>query len=75
VAVADQRTGQLERAEVDAAAPLVAGAQPLEGVQPGEAALDDPAVPAQAEPCATPRRAIRGVMPRARGCRLYVSWS
>jgi hypothetical protein len=32
---------------VDVAAPLVAGAQPLEGVQPGEAALDDPAVAAQ----------------------------
>jgi hypothetical protein len=33
---------------VDVAAALVAGAQPLEGMQPGEAALDDPAVAAQA---------------------------
>jgi hypothetical protein len=33
---------------VDVAAPLVAGTQPLEGVQPGEAALDHPAVAAQA---------------------------
>jgi hypothetical protein len=48
VAIADQRTGQLEQTEVDVAAALVAGAQPLEGVQPGEAALDDPAVAAQA---------------------------
>src|SRR3954469_21716607 len=47
VAVADQGTGQLEQAEVDVAAPLVAGAQPFEGVQPGEAALDHPAVAAQ----------------------------
>ncbi len=29
-------------------AALVAGAQALEGVQPGEASFDDPAVPAQA---------------------------
>jgi hypothetical protein len=48
VAIADQRAGQLEQAEVDVAAALVAGAQSLEGVQPGEAALDDPAVAAQA---------------------------
>jgi hypothetical protein len=33
---------------VNVAAALVAGAQPLEGMQPGEAALDDPAVAAQA---------------------------
>jgi hypothetical protein len=33
---------------VDVAAALVAGAQPLEGVQPGEAALDDPALTSQA---------------------------
>jgi hypothetical protein len=32
---------------MDVATPLVAGAQPLEGVQPGEAALDDPAAAAQ----------------------------
>jgi hypothetical protein len=47
VAVADQRAGQLEQAEVDVAPALVAGAQSLEGVQPGEAALDDPAVATQ----------------------------
>ncbi len=33
---------------MDVAAVLVAGAQPLEGVQPGEAALDHPALLAQA---------------------------
>jgi hypothetical protein len=33
---------------VDVGAVLVSGAQPLEGVQPGEAALDDPALFAQA---------------------------
>jgi hypothetical protein len=33
---------------VEVAAALVAGAQPLEGVQPGEAALDDPPLAAQA---------------------------
>jgi hypothetical protein len=33
---------------VNVAAALVAGAQPLEGMQPGEAALDDPALLAQA---------------------------
>ncbi len=33
------RAGELEQAEVDA---VIAGAQPLEGVQPREAAVDDP---------------------------------
>jgi hypothetical protein len=47
VAVADQRAGQLEQAEVGVGSPLVAGAQSLEGVQPGEAALDHPALFAQ----------------------------
>jgi len=75
VAVADQGTDQLEQAEVDVAAPLVAGAQPLEGVQPGEAALDDPALLPSPEPWAMPRRAIRGGMPCARSCRRYLSWS
>jgi hypothetical protein len=32
---------------VDVAAAFVAGSQPLEGMQPGEAALDHPAVAAQ----------------------------
>jgi hypothetical protein len=32
---------------VDVGAVLVAGAQPFEGVQPGEAAFDDPAVSAE----------------------------
>jgi hypothetical protein len=48
VAVADQRAGRPEYAEVEVGAAFVARAQPLEGVQPGEAALDHPAVPAQA---------------------------
>ena len=33
---------------MDVAAALVAGAQPLEGVQPGETALDDPPLTSQA---------------------------
>ncbi len=45
--MADQGAGELEQAEVDVGAPLVAGAQPCEGVQPGEAAFDDPADLAQ----------------------------
>jgi hypothetical protein len=45
--VADQCAGELEQAEVDVGAALVAGAQAFEGVQPGEAAFDDPADLAQ----------------------------
>jgi hypothetical protein len=47
VAVANQRAGQLEQAEVDVTAALVADAESFEGVQPGETALDHPAVSAQ----------------------------
>jgi hypothetical protein len=43
LAVADESAGQLEQAEVDVGTAFVAGAEPLEGVQPGEAAFDDPA--------------------------------
>jgi hypothetical protein len=35
---------------VDVGAALVAGAESFEGVQPGEAALDHPAVSAQPQP-------------------------
>ncbi len=45
--VADQCAGQLQQAEVEVGSAFVAGAQPLEGMQPGEPAFDDPAVPAQ----------------------------
>jgi hypothetical protein len=38
----------LEQAEVDVPAALVTGPESLEGVQPGEAAFDDPALTAQA---------------------------
>jgi hypothetical protein len=41
--VADQGAGELEQAEVDVCAAFVAGAESFERVQPGEAALDDPA--------------------------------
>jgi hypothetical protein len=45
--VTDQSAGQLEQPEVNVRAALVAGAQPLERVQPGETALDHPADLAQ----------------------------
>jgi hypothetical protein len=48
LAVADQGAGQLEQAQVDVSAALVAGPESFEGVQPGEAALDHPALLAQA---------------------------
>jgi hypothetical protein len=51
---------------VDVGSAFVAGAQPLEGVQPGEAAFDDPAGAAKVGAVAMPRRAIRGVIPRSR---------
>ncbi len=69
-AVADQGAGQLEQPEVDVGAAFILGAQSLEGVQPRaklrsttQCCLPRP------EPWATPRRAIRGVMPRARSRR------
>ena len=46
--VADQGAGQLQQAEVDVGSAFVAGAESFEGVQPGEAALDHPAVSAEA---------------------------
>jgi hypothetical protein len=75
VAVADQGAGQLQEAEVDVGVVLIAGAQPLEGVQPGEAAFDDQRCLPRQEPWATLRRAIRGVMPQARSWCRYLSWS
>jgi hypothetical protein len=45
--VADQGAGQLKQPEVDVSAAFVADAEPLEGVQPGEAALDHPPLAAQ----------------------------
>jgi hypothetical protein len=39
--VADEGAGELEQAEVDVRAALIAGAQPFQFVQPGAAALDD----------------------------------
>src|SRR5512143_4304125 len=47
LAVADQGAGQLEQGEVAVGAVCVAGAEPLESVQPGEATLDHPALAAQ----------------------------
>ena len=47
LAVADQRPGQLEQAEVEVGAALIAGAESFEGVQPGQTALDHPALLAQ----------------------------
>jgi hypothetical protein len=43
LSVTNQGAGQLEQAEVEVGSAFVAGAQPLEGVQPREPALDDPA--------------------------------
>ncbi len=43
----DEGAGELEQAQVDVGAAFIAGAQPLEGVEPGEAAFDDPADLAQ----------------------------
>ena len=54
-------------------ADLVAGAEAFELVEPGEAAFDDPALGAQSGPGATPRRAMRAVMPRSRSLRRYLS--
>jgi hypothetical protein len=47
-AVTDQGTGQLQQPEVKIGSAFVAGAQPFEGVQPGEAAFDHPAGATQA---------------------------
>ena len=51
--MADQGAGELQEPEVDVGAALPPDPQPPEGVQPGEAAFDDPADLAQPEPCAT----------------------
>ena len=45
--MADECAGELQQAEVDVGAAFVAGAQPCEAVQPGEAAFNDPAHLAQ----------------------------
>ena len=45
--VADEGAGQLKQPEVEVGPAFVADAEPLEGVQPGEAALDHPALAAQ----------------------------
>jgi hypothetical protein len=47
VPVADDGAGELEQAEVKIGAAFVAGAEPFEGVQPGEGAFGDPPVAAQ----------------------------
>ena len=62
---------------MDVGAAFVAGAQPLERVRPGEAAFDDPAGSAQAEPCATPRldsHHLAGRRPRASSHPQTVRW-
>ncbi len=42
--MADQGAGEVEQAEVDVGSAFVAGPESFEGVEPGEAAFDDPAV-------------------------------
>jgi hypothetical protein len=60
---------------VDVGALLVAGTESLEGVEPGEAAFDDPTLFAQAGVVGdTAAGDPRGV-PRARSWRRYLSWS
>lgn len=46
--MADQDASEFEEAEVDVGSSFVADAEAFEGVQPGEAAFDDPAFGAQA---------------------------
>ena len=60
---------------MDLGAAVVADEQPFELVQPGEGALDDPAV--AAEPGAVLGLAARdlGLIPRRRSSRRYLSWS
>jgi hypothetical protein len=48
VPVADEGAGELEQGQVDGGLVFVAGAEAFEGVQPGEAALDDPPVRSEA---------------------------
>jgi hypothetical protein len=60
---------------MDLVAAVVADVEPLEVVQPGEGALDDPAGAAEPEPCWVWRRAISGAIPRRRSSRRYLSWS
>lgn len=45
--MADQHAGQLQQPEVEVGAALPPSVEPLVGVQPGEAAFDDPPVPPQ----------------------------
>jgi hypothetical protein len=47
-ALADDRTAESHKRQVQLGAALIAGPQPAQVVQPGEAALDDPALGAQA---------------------------
>ena len=51
---------------VDVGVALLADAEAAEVVQLSEAALDDPALAAEAGAVVLPRRAITGLMPRAR---------
>jgi hypothetical protein len=48
---------------MDLGAAVVANKQPLEVVQPGEGALDNPASAPRPEPCSVWRRAISGAVP------------
>ena len=54
---------------MDVGAAFVADEQPFEVVEPGEGALDDPAVAAEAGAVSVLRRAITGLMPRSRSSR------
>ncbi len=66
---AEQAGGEQVETEHDVEAALVAHREPPESGESGQRALHDPAVAAQALGASTPRRAIRGVMPRLRQAR------
>jgi hypothetical protein len=55
---------------IDVGASLVADGQATEAIEPGVGAFDHPAVAAELSLLSTPRRAMRGTIPRARhSCR------
>ena len=66
---ADQGGGEQVEPEQDVEPALVADGEPPEAREPGQRALDHPAVAARRSLLSIPRRAMRGTMPRLRQAR------
>jgi hypothetical protein len=69
---ADEAAAEGEEGFVDVSAAVVPNEQPLELVQPGEGAFDDPAVRPRPEPSSVARRAMTGLIPRWRSWRRWL---